>query len=176
MGIKGSVKRGQDGHFIHANCDTDIIVAEEPPLGSTAKPEELYQVIERFCNGRRCVLDQETCRSGYLLISVGMKPGKTFALASCIIHAGGWSCLERSTIYVQAGSRSADPSTLHTSARLSTLPTSRTLMVPPILRTACLAARCHSGRPIFCPRMMRLRTCGQRVLRMDANKACNFQV
>ena len=81
MGIKGSVKRGQDGHFIHANCDTDIIVAEEPPLGSTAKPEELYQVIERFCNGRRCVLDQETCRSGYLLISVGMKPGKTFALA-----------------------------------------------------------------------------------------------
>ena len=55
MGIKGSVKRGQDGHFIHANCDTDIIVGEEPPLGSTAKPEELYQIIERFCNGRRLV-------------------------------------------------------------------------------------------------------------------------
>jgi hypothetical protein len=44
MGIKGSVKRGLDGHFIHANCDTDIIVGEEPPLGSTAKPEELYQI------------------------------------------------------------------------------------------------------------------------------------
>jgi len=55
MGIKGSVKRGLDGHFIHANCDTDIIVGEEPPLGSTAKPEELYQIIERFCNGRRSV-------------------------------------------------------------------------------------------------------------------------
>ena len=53
MGIRGSVKRGQDGHFIHANCDTDIIVGEEPPSGSTRKPEELYQIIERFCNGKR---------------------------------------------------------------------------------------------------------------------------
>lgn len=55
MGIKGQVRRAQDGHVIHANCDTDIIVSEEPPLGSTAKPEEMYQIIERFCNGRRCV-------------------------------------------------------------------------------------------------------------------------
>ena len=53
MGIRGSVKRGLDGHFIHANCDPDIIVGDEPPMGSTAKPEELYQIIERFCNGRR---------------------------------------------------------------------------------------------------------------------------
>jgi hypothetical protein len=53
MGIKGSVRRATDGHVIHANCDTDIIVSEEPPLGSTAKPEELYQIIERFCLGKR---------------------------------------------------------------------------------------------------------------------------
>jgi N6-adenosine-specific RNA methylase IME4 len=53
MGIKGNVRRGLDGQVIHANCDTDIIVGEEPPLGSTAKPEELYGIIERFCNGRR---------------------------------------------------------------------------------------------------------------------------
>ena len=28
MGIKGSVKRSVDGHIIHANIDTDIIVSE----------------------------------------------------------------------------------------------------------------------------------------------------
>lgn len=52
MGIRGSVKRGLDGHLIHTNVDTDVIVSEEPPLGSTEKPEELYDIIERFCAGR----------------------------------------------------------------------------------------------------------------------------
>lgn len=53
VGIKGAVKRGTDGHFIHANIDTDVIVGEEPPQGSTEKPEELYRIIERFCMGRK---------------------------------------------------------------------------------------------------------------------------
>lgn len=53
MGIRGTVRRNTDSHVIHANCDTDVIVSEEPELGSTRKPEELYQVIERFCLGRR---------------------------------------------------------------------------------------------------------------------------
>jgi mRNA (2'-O-methyladenosine-N6-)-methyltransferase len=52
VGIKGKVIRREDHAFVHANCDTDIIVSEEPPLGSTEKPEELYNIIERFCNGR----------------------------------------------------------------------------------------------------------------------------
>jgi hypothetical protein len=30
MGIKGTVRRSTDGHIIHANIDTDIIIAEEP--------------------------------------------------------------------------------------------------------------------------------------------------
>lgn len=55
MGIKGSVRRNLDGHFIHANCDTDVIVAEEPPGGSAEKPREMYEIIERFCLGRRWV-------------------------------------------------------------------------------------------------------------------------
>ena len=29
MGIKGTVRRNQDGHFIHANIDLDIIISEE---------------------------------------------------------------------------------------------------------------------------------------------------
>lgn len=53
VGIRGQVKRGVDGHFIHANIDTDVIVSEEPPLGSTEKPQELYRIIERFCLGRK---------------------------------------------------------------------------------------------------------------------------
>lgn len=33
--------------------DTDVIIAEEPAYGSTEKPEELYELIEHFCLGRR---------------------------------------------------------------------------------------------------------------------------
>ena len=29
VGIKGTVRRNQDGHFIHANIDLDIIITEE---------------------------------------------------------------------------------------------------------------------------------------------------
>lgn len=53
MGIKGSVRRNIDAHIIHSNIDTDVIIAEEPRLGSTRKPEELYSIIEHFCLGRR---------------------------------------------------------------------------------------------------------------------------
>ena len=49
MGIKGTVRRNQDAHVIHSNVDTDIIVAEEFPFGSTRKPDEMYSVIEHFC-------------------------------------------------------------------------------------------------------------------------------
>lgn len=33
MGIKGTVRRSTDGHIIHANIDTDVIIAEEPTDG-----------------------------------------------------------------------------------------------------------------------------------------------
>merc|ERR1719263_1149860 len=51
MGIKGTVRRATDGHFIHANVDTDVIIADE--LEGVQKPEELYHIIEHFCLGRR---------------------------------------------------------------------------------------------------------------------------
>ncbi|KAL1920626.1 uncharacterized protein VTP21DRAFT_1003 [Calcarisporiella thermophila] len=53
MGIRGTVRRSTDGHFIHCNVDTDVIISEEPYFGSTRKPEELYHIIEHFCLGRR---------------------------------------------------------------------------------------------------------------------------
>lgn len=33
MGIKGTVRRSTDGHIIHANVDTDIMISEEPEYG-----------------------------------------------------------------------------------------------------------------------------------------------
>eukprot|EP00897_Mesotaenium_endlicherianum_P002522 jgi/Mesen1/2298/ME000155S01389 len=72
MGIKGTVRRSTDGHIIHANVDTDVIISEEPPyaggshsrcasqlhtqtlwLVRTMKPEEMYHIIEHFAQGRR---------------------------------------------------------------------------------------------------------------------------
>ncbi|KAI8619707.1 MT-A70-domain-containing protein [Chytriomyces sp. MP71] len=53
VGIKGTLRRSSDTHFIHCNVDTDILISEEPPHGSTAKPAELYTVIENFCLGKR---------------------------------------------------------------------------------------------------------------------------
>ncbi len=77
MGIKGTVRRTTDGHLIHANIDTDIIISEEPPTGSTKKPEELYQVIERFAQGgHQCsgntrlvpAYSRQRCHSGVFVV------------------------------------------------------------------------------------------------------------
>ena len=35
MGIKGTVRRNQDGDFIHANVDLDIIITEEVSIQAT---------------------------------------------------------------------------------------------------------------------------------------------
>jgi mRNA m6A methyltransferase non-catalytic subunit len=53
VGVKGDVKRASDSHIIHANIDTDVIVSEEPPIDILDKPTEIYDIIERFCLGRR---------------------------------------------------------------------------------------------------------------------------
>lgn len=71
IGIKGTVRRGEDAYFIHANVDTDVIVGEEQPYGSTRKPEELYEIIERFCLGRRRIElfgEDHNIRQGWLTI------------------------------------------------------------------------------------------------------------
>jgi N6-adenosine-specific RNA methylase IME4 len=54
VGIKGSVNRSRDGQLIHANIDSDVIIApQEHGFGCTKKPEEIYGLIERFCNSQR---------------------------------------------------------------------------------------------------------------------------
>eukprot|EP01084_Bolivina_argentea_P266488 452005_1 len=72
MGIRGQVRRSTDGHLIHANVDTDVIITESAPYGSEMKPNELYDIIERFCLGRKR-LELFGCkhnlRPGWLTIS-----------------------------------------------------------------------------------------------------------
>ncbi|KAL3650008.1 hypothetical protein CASFOL_006411 [Castilleja foliolosa] len=75
MGIKGTVRRSTDGHIIHANIDTDVIIAEEPPYGSTAKPEDMYRIVEHFALGRRRLElfgEDHNIRSGWLTIGNGL--------------------------------------------------------------------------------------------------------
>lgn len=46
--------RNRDGHLVHANIHTDLVIAQEPLDPScTHKPAEVYRVIEDFCLGRR---------------------------------------------------------------------------------------------------------------------------
>lgn len=53
MGIKGTVRRSLDSHFIHTNIDIDLIITEEPEFGRPDKPEEIFHIIEHFCLGKR---------------------------------------------------------------------------------------------------------------------------
>ncbi|CAH9082385.1 unnamed protein product [Cuscuta epithymum] len=75
MGIKGTVRRSTDGHIIHANIDTDVIIAEEPPYGSTAKPEDMYKIVEHFALGRRRLElfgEDHNIRTGWLTVGKGL--------------------------------------------------------------------------------------------------------
>lgn len=75
MGIKGTVRRSTDGHIIHANIDTDVIIAEEPPFGSTQKPEDMYRIIEHFALGKRRLElfgEDHNIRSGWLTVGKGL--------------------------------------------------------------------------------------------------------
>ena len=71
MGIKGTVRRSTDGDFIHANVDIDLIIDEEPELGSLEKPIEMFHIIEHFCLGKRRLQifgRDSTIRPGWLTI------------------------------------------------------------------------------------------------------------
>ncbi|KAF3332702.1 methyltransferase-like protein 1 [Carex littledalei] len=75
MGIKGTVRRSTDGHIIHANIDTDIIIAEEPSDGSTKKPEDMYRIIEHFALGKRRLElfgEDHNIRPGWLTLGRGL--------------------------------------------------------------------------------------------------------
>lgn len=77
MGIRGTVRRSTDGHFVHCNVDTDVIVSEPDPSDPLHKPKELYQLIENFCLGRRRLdlFGSAKClRPGWLTIGTECAP------------------------------------------------------------------------------------------------------
>ncbi|KAI9366862.1 putative karyogamy protein KAR4 [Zopfochytrium polystomum] len=70
VGIKGTLRRSIDTHFIHCNVDTDVIVAEDVPHGRR-KPTEIYTIIENFCLGRRRLQifgSDDTGRPGWVTV------------------------------------------------------------------------------------------------------------
>ncbi|KAH7287224.1 hypothetical protein KP509_32G044700 [Ceratopteris richardii] len=87
MGIKGTVRRSSDAHIIHANIDTDIIISEEPPYGSTAKPEELYHIIEHFALGQRRLElfgEDHNIRAGWITVGKNLTSSNFNAQASIL--------------------------------------------------------------------------------------------
>ncbi|OEH80091.1 hypothetical protein cyc_07550 [Cyclospora cayetanensis] len=101
VGIKGLVRRSQDGHLIHANLDADVIVSEEPQdLFSTEKPAELYDIIERFCLGRRRLELfglQRNVRDGWLTIGSAIRETNFSAQLYASWFAGDTSYPEAQT-------------------------------------------------------------------------------
>ncbi|KAK9868572.1 hypothetical protein WJX84_005090 [Apatococcus fuscideae] len=94
MGIKGTVRRATDGHIIHSNIDTDIIVSEEMPFGSVRKPEEMYLIIERFCLGRRRLElfgEDHNIRNGWVTLGMGLSSSNLdpIAYSSHFLNANG---------------------------------------------------------------------------------------
>jgi len=53
MGIKETVRKSTDGDFIHANIDIDLIITEANKHDSIEKPDEIFNIIEHFCLGKR---------------------------------------------------------------------------------------------------------------------------
>ena len=80
VGIKGTVRRVSDTHLIHTNIDTDVIIGnfwffiqfldkEESNLWSIEKPDEIFDIIERFSLGRKKIQlfgSKNTLRKGWL--------------------------------------------------------------------------------------------------------------
>ncbi|KAF8379540.1 hypothetical protein HHK36_028979 [Tetracentron sinense] len=111
MGIKGTVRRSTDGHIIHANIDTDIIIAEEPPYGSTMKPEDMYRIIEHFSLGRRRLElfgEDHNIRSGWLTV------GKELSSSNFNAEAYGRNFADKDgKVWQGGGGRNPPPDTPH---------------------------------------------------------------
>ncbi|GLJ55576.1 hypothetical protein SUGI_1193490 [Cryptomeria japonica] len=53
VGLKGMISADMQDHLMHPNIDADIVISEEPPYGSTQKPDYVYNIIEHLVQGRR---------------------------------------------------------------------------------------------------------------------------
>lgn len=93
VGIKGTVHRSRDSHLIHANIDSDVVIApQEGSVGCTRKPSEIYEVIERFCNSQRRLElfgHDHNLRPGWVTIGSGISQESNYdAIQYSLITAG----------------------------------------------------------------------------------------
>lgn len=51
MGMKGTIRRNVDNHFINSNIDTDVIVTDLDY--EVDFPLEIFHIMERLCLGRK---------------------------------------------------------------------------------------------------------------------------
>lgn len=76
VGIRGNVQRSRDSHLMHANIDSDVVIApQEISFGCTRKPTEVYDIIERFCNSQRRLElfgQDHNLRPGWVTIGAGL--------------------------------------------------------------------------------------------------------
>ncbi|KDO24540.1 hypothetical protein SPRG_10355 [Saprolegnia parasitica CBS 223.65] len=79
LALRDHVWRDTSGHFVHANVDADVVIA--PTTAGRAKPAAFYEVVERFCLGRRRLdVFGSTARNGWVTLD-------RFADASCVFDA-----------------------------------------------------------------------------------------
>lgn len=77
MGIKGTVRRSNDGWFVHCNIDTDVMVWDGDAQDPLLKPPEYQSMIENFCLGtRRLHLygSPHSLRRGWLTVGTDFTP------------------------------------------------------------------------------------------------------
>ncbi|BEI86761.1 hypothetical protein CcaverHIS002_0701070 [Cutaneotrichosporon cavernicola] len=78
MGIRGTVRRSTDVHFVHCNVDTDVIVWEGASDGPRTPPY-LYTLIENFCLGaRRLELFGDGARARPGWVTVPLVPDSSY--------------------------------------------------------------------------------------------------
>jgi len=105
LGIRGSVHRSQDSYLIHANLDSDVIIApQEECIGCTKKPEQVYDLIERFCNSnRRLELfgHDHNLRPGWVTIGAGITKGTNYVPQEYVGMTSGENQFVESSVEIE---------------------------------------------------------------------------
>ncbi len=71
VGLKDWSENKNYPNFIHPNIDTDVILSEQPDWSNFDKPNEIYEIIERFCLGRKRLHlfgNTRSIREGWMVI------------------------------------------------------------------------------------------------------------
>ncbi|KAK2197364.1 bifunctional DNA methylase [Babesia duncani] len=105
MGLRGLIRRNEEGYLVHSNLDTDVIIAEEinpkrvlemelqfnPDVSNlnaemdshlisiNPKPAEIFDIIDRFCLGRRKLEifgNDDSIRDGWITLSPALSDTK----------------------------------------------------------------------------------------------------